>query len=66
MVVVVTFEVKGRIRLIKELGRHWSIITGEECFQVFQDNLDCLSAGIDEISLNDKDATKSKIFQTAQ
>lgn len=56
---VVSFEIKGRIRLVQELGRHWSILTGEECFQVFHDNLTELARNIDSIPINQRDTTKS-------
>ena len=54
-----TTEVKGRIRLVRELGRHWSIITGEECFQIFDDNLSVLSRSVDEVELTEKNSTNS-------
>jgi len=57
--VAVAFELKGRIRLVQELGRHWSIITGEECFQVFHENLNELTRNIDLIPINEHDSTKS-------
>lgn len=56
-------EIKGRIRLLRELGCHWSIITGGECFEIFDDNLVKLTQKIDEVSLNEKEITK-RIFWT--
>lgn len=53
------FDIKGRIRLLRELGRHWSILTGEECFKVFDENLIVLTESVDQIRLDEKDATKS-------
>lgn len=58
--VAIAVELKGRIRLLQEFGRHWSILTGEKCFQVFHENLAELANRIDSISINQHDTTKSK------
>ena len=59
--IVIRFELNGRIRLIREFGHHWSILTGDECFIVFEDNLNTLAQAINEVSLNDNETTKSKM-----
>jgi hypothetical protein len=59
-VLAVAFEIKGRIRLVQELGRHWSILTGEECFQVLHENLTELARSIDSIPISEHDTAKSK------
>ena len=57
--IVLKFDIKGRIRLLRELGRHWSILTGEECFKIFDENLIVLTESVDQVRLDDKDAAKS-------
>ena len=55
---VLNFELQGRIRLLRELGRHWSILTGEECFKVFDDNLLVLSQTVRQVPLNGRETAK--------
>lgn len=46
--------------MIQELGSHWSMIIGDDCFEVIDDNMAEVSRSIDAVSLVDYETTESK------